>query len=73
MYSGNYSLILETICDNEDSTSSERPVLKFSYLINGDIKGKRIGIPKEYRMEGNSEEFIHHWEKCFFRFKEQCC
>ena len=34
-YIGNYSLMLETICDNNDSTSSERPVPKFSSLING--------------------------------------
>jgi aspartyl-tRNA(Asn)/glutamyl-tRNA(Gln) amidotransferase subunit A len=38
--------MLETICDSKDSTSSERPVPKFSGLINGDIEGKRIGIPK---------------------------
>jgi len=56
--------MLEKNCHNKDSTSSERPVPKFSSLINGDIKGKRIGIPKEDRMDGISEEFVHHWEKC---------
>ena len=52
--------MLETICDNKYSTSSERPVLKFSSLINVDIRSKRIGIPKEYKMDGISEEFVHH-------------
>ncbi|QJT94202.1 Asp-tRNA(Asn)/Glu-tRNA(Gln) amidotransferase subunit GatA [Wolbachia endosymbiont of Diaphorina citri] len=66
------ALMLETICgyDEKDSTSSERPVPKFSNLINGDIKGKRIGIPKEYRMDGISEEIVHHWEKVSSNLKE---
>ena len=55
--------MLETIYDNKDSTSSEGPAPKFSNLINGDNKGTRIGIPKEYRMNGISEYFIHHYEK----------
>jgi aspartyl-tRNA(Asn)/glutamyl-tRNA(Gln) amidotransferase subunit A len=62
-YVGNYSLMLETICDNKDWTSRETPIPQFSSLINGDIKGKRIGIPKEYRTGGISEEFVHHWDK----------
>ena len=54
--------MLKTICDNKNSTSSERPVPKFSSFINGDVKGKRIGIPK-YRMDRISEDFVHYWEK----------
>ncbi|WFW29476.1 MAG: Asp-tRNA(Asn)/Glu-tRNA(Gln) amidotransferase subunit GatA [Wolbachia endosymbiont of Menacanthus eurysternus] len=59
------ALTLEVICgyDSKDSTSSKRPVPKFSDLIHSDIKGKRIGIPKEYRMNGISEEIFYHWEK----------
>ena len=59
------AIMLEAICgyDKKDSTSSERPVPKFSNFIDKDIKGKRIGVPKEYRMDGISEEIIHHWEK----------
>lgn len=66
------ALMLETICgyDEKDSTSSEMPVPKFSNLINGDIKGKRIGIPKEYRMDGISEEIVHYWEKVSSNLKE---
>ncbi|MCV3769489.1 MAG: Asp-tRNA(Asn)/Glu-tRNA(Gln) amidotransferase subunit GatA, partial [Wolbachia pipientis] len=66
------ALMLETICgyDNKDSTSSERLVPKFSTLIDGDIKGKRIGIPKEYRMSGISEEIVHYWEKVSSDLKE---
>ncbi|CCF78166.1 Asp-tRNAAsnGlu-tRNAGln amidotransferase A subunit [Wolbachia endosymbiont of Onchocerca ochengi] len=66
------ALMLETICgyDNKDSTSSERLVPKFSSLISGDIKGKSIGIPKEYRMDGISEEIVHYWEKVSSNLKE---
>jgi aspartyl-tRNA(Asn)/glutamyl-tRNA(Gln) amidotransferase subunit A len=66
------ALMLEAVCgyDKKDSTSSERPVPKFSNFINNDIKGKRIGIPKEYRMDGISDEIILHWEKVASYLKE---
>ncbi|MGL9725649.1 MAG: Asp-tRNA(Asn)/Glu-tRNA(Gln) amidotransferase subunit GatA [Wolbachia sp.] len=66
------ALMLEAICgyDEKDSTSSEMPVPKFSNFISGDIKGKRIGIPKEYEMNGISEEIIYHWEKVASYLKE---
>lgn len=34
--------------DRLDSTSVERPQEKFAALLNGDIEGLKIGIPKEY-------------------------
>ncbi|MGL9761996.1 MAG: amidase family protein, partial [Wolbachia sp.] len=66
------ALMLETICgyDSKDSTSSKRPVPKFSNSINGNVKGKRIGIPKEYRIDRISEEIVHHWEKVSSNLKE---
>ncbi|QKX02025.1 Asp-tRNA(Asn)/Glu-tRNA(Gln) amidotransferase subunit GatA [Wolbachia endosymbiont of Dirofilaria (Dirofilaria) immitis] len=66
------ALMLETICgyDNKDSTSSKRLVPKFSSLISYNIKGKRIGIPKEYKMDGISEEIVHYWEKVSSNLKE---
>ncbi|MDN5247532.1 MAG: Asp-tRNA(Asn)/Glu-tRNA(Gln) amidotransferase subunit GatA [Wolbachia endosymbiont of Tyrophagus putrescentiae] len=59
------ALMLEAICgyDKKDSTSSDQPVPKFFNLIDNNIKGKRIGIPREYNMDGISDEIIHHWEK----------
>lgn len=66
------ALMLEAICgyDKRDSTSSEKLVPKFSNLIDNNIKGKRVGIPKEYNMDGISEEIIHHWEKVASYLKE---
>ncbi len=34
--------------DSLDGTASTRPVLQYEDLLTGDIKGKKIGVPKEY-------------------------
>lgn len=41
--------------DDMDSTSADVPVPDFSAALTGDIKGLRIGVPKEYLGEGVSE------------------
>ena len=38
--------------DARDSTSADMAVPDFEAMLTGDIKGKVIGIPREYRMEG---------------------
>lgn len=38
--------------DAKDSTSADLPVPNFEAALTGDIKGKKIGIPKEYHMDG---------------------
>jgi len=35
----------------------------FNKIINQDIKGKKIGIPKEYRVEGMPKEIEDLWQK----------
>ncbi len=47
--------------DVKDSTSTELPVPDFEAALTGDIKGKKIGIPKEYRMEGMPSEIEKLW------------
>ena len=47
--------------DPKDSTSADLPVPDFEAALTGDIKGKVIGIPKEYRMEGMPEEIEDLW------------
>ncbi|EAH1134707.1 Asp-tRNA(Asn)/Glu-tRNA(Gln) amidotransferase subunit GatA, partial [Listeria monocytogenes] len=46
--------LLEAISglDANDSTSINQPVERFSDSLTGDIKGLRIGVPKEYLAEG---------------------
>ncbi|MEP3944380.1 Asp-tRNA(Asn)/Glu-tRNA(Gln) amidotransferase subunit GatA [Ascidiaceihabitans sp.] len=58
------AIMLETMCghDSKDSTSMDLPVPNFEALMTGDIRGKKIGIPKEYRMEGMPAEIEKLWE-----------
>ncbi len=47
--------------DPADSTTAPRPVPDFEAALTGDIRGKRIGIPKEYRMDGMPAEIEALW------------
>ncbi|MDQ2090802.1 Asp-tRNA(Asn)/Glu-tRNA(Gln) amidotransferase subunit GatA [Marimonas arenosa] len=57
------AIMLEAMCghDPKDSTSADLPVPDFEALLTGDIKGKKIGIPKEYRMDGMPDEIEKLW------------
>ncbi|KQI67358.1 glutamyl-tRNA amidotransferase [Loktanella sp. 3ANDIMAR09] len=48
--------------DAKDSTSANIPVPDFEAALTGDIRGKVIGIPKEYRMDGMPAEIQKLWE-----------
>lgn len=47
--------------DPKDSTSADIPVPDFEAMLTGDIRGKTIGIPREYRMDGMPEEIETLW------------
>ena len=47
--------------DAKDSTSADLPVPDFEAALTGDIRGKKIGIPKEYRMDGMPGEIESLW------------
>jgi len=57
------AIMLEAMCsyDAKDSTSANLPVPNFEAALTGDIKGKKIGIPKEYRMDGMPAEIEKLW------------
>ena len=57
------AIMLEAMCghDMKDSTSIDIPVPNFEAMLTGDIKGKKIGIPKEYHMEGIPAEIEKLW------------
>ena len=59
------AIMLEAMCghDPKDSTSAELAVPDFEAMLTGDIRGKKIGIPKEYRMDGMPEEIEQLWAK----------
>ena len=49
--------------DPKDSTSADLAVPDFEAMLTGDIRGKVIGIPKEYRMDGMPEEIETLWHR----------
>ena len=49
--------------DNKDSTSIDFKRSQYSKELSKDIKGKKIGIPKEYRVEGMPKEIEDLWKK----------
>ncbi|MBE2278295.1 MAG: Asp-tRNA(Asn)/Glu-tRNA(Gln) amidotransferase subunit GatA [Rhodobacteraceae bacterium] len=49
--------------DPRDSTSADIPVPDFEAALTGDIRGRVIGIPREYRMEGMSAEIEALWAR----------
>ena len=49
--------------DAKDSTSADIPVPDFEAALTGDIRGKKIGIPREYRMDGMPAEIDALWQK----------
>jgi aspartyl-tRNA(Asn)/glutamyl-tRNA(Gln) amidotransferase subunit A len=57
------AIMLGAMCghDPKDSTSADLAVPDFEAALTGDIRGKTIGIPKEYRMEGMPGEIEKLW------------
>ncbi len=49
--------------DPKDSTSADLPVPDFEAALTGDIRGKKIGLPKEYRVEGMPAEIEGIWAR----------
>ena len=49
--------------DPKDSTSVDQPVPDYTAGLNQGVKGKRIGIPKEYRIDDMPSEVSKLWEQ----------
>ncbi|GAA4664116.1 Asp-tRNA(Asn)/Glu-tRNA(Gln) amidotransferase subunit GatA [Bartonella pachyuromydis] len=49
--------------DEKDSTAVHLPVPDYESYLGQSIKGMKIGIPKEYQLEGMSSEIIELWQK----------
>ena len=66
------SLMLEIMSsyDSKDSTSVEFKRENYLSNLNDNIKGKKIGIPKEYRVDGMPKEIDELWEKGIKIIKE---
>jgi len=49
--------------DPKDSTSVDLPVPDYEQQLEGGIKGLKVGIPREYRMDGAPPEIAALWDK----------
>ena len=49
--------------DPKDSTSVDRPVPDYEKALTGDVKGLKIGVPKEYRVDGMPDEIEKLWQQ----------
>ena len=49
--------------DPKDTTSVDAPVPDYEAAVGASVKGRRIGVPKEYRIDGMSPEIAALWDK----------
>jgi aspartyl-tRNA(Asn)/glutamyl-tRNA(Gln) amidotransferase subunit A len=49
--------------DPKDTTSVDRPVPDFEAAVGKSVKGMKIGIPREYRLDGMPEEIEKLWKQ----------
>ena len=56
--------------DPRDSTSVDEPVPDYTKSLNNDIKGLRIGLPKEYFSQGLNPEVMKVIESAIAEFKK---
>jgi aspartyl-tRNA(Asn)/glutamyl-tRNA(Gln) amidotransferase subunit A len=49
--------------DPKDSTSVDRPVPDYEAAMTGDIRGLKVGVPKEYRIDGTPQEIDDLWQR----------
>jgi aspartyl-tRNA(Asn)/glutamyl-tRNA(Gln) amidotransferase subunit A len=59
------AIMLTSMCshDVKDSTSLDLPVPDFTQFLGKSVKGLRIGIPEEYRIDGMPEEISNLWDQ----------
>ena len=59
------AIMLEAMAgfDAKDSTSLDLPVPQWSAQLNGDLRGKRVGIPREYRVDGMDGDILAAWDQ----------
>ncbi len=58
------AIMLEAMAgfDPKDSTSLDMPVPAWEAGLSGDLKGKKVGIPREYRMDGMDADVAASWD-----------
>jgi aspartyl-tRNA(Asn)/glutamyl-tRNA(Gln) amidotransferase subunit A len=58
------AILLENMAgfDRKDSTSLDLPVPPWEASLSSNLKGKRVGIPKEYRIDGVPDDINALWD-----------
>jgi aspartyl-tRNA(Asn)/glutamyl-tRNA(Gln) amidotransferase subunit A len=58
------AIMLEAMAgfDPKDSTSLDMPVPAWEAGLSGDLEGKKVGIPREYRMDGMDADVAASWD-----------
>ena len=58
------AIMLENMAgfDPKDATSLDLPVPNWEAALSSDLKGKKVGIPKEYRLEGIDPDIDAMWD-----------
>ncbi|AZI36747.1 aspartyl/glutamyl-tRNA(Asn/Gln) amidotransferase subunit A [Caenibius tardaugens NBRC 16725] len=58
------AIMLEAMAgfDPKDSTSLDLPVPAWESGLSPDLKGKKVGIPREYRMDGMDDDVAKSWD-----------
>ncbi|WP_108786962.1 Asp-tRNA(Asn)/Glu-tRNA(Gln) amidotransferase subunit GatA [Erythrobacter sp. Alg231-14] len=49
--------------DAKDATSLKMDVPNWEAALSSDLKGKKVGIPREYRMDGTDDAIMASWEQ----------
>ncbi len=59
------AIMLEAMAgfDPKDSTSLDMAVPTWEAALSGDMRGKRVGIPREYRMDGMDADVAASWDQ----------
>jgi aspartyl-tRNA(Asn)/glutamyl-tRNA(Gln) amidotransferase subunit A len=62
---GDAALMLNSMAgyDPSDSTSANLPPPDFKAALSGDVRGLKVGVPSEYRMEGTNPEILALWDQ----------
>ena len=56
--------------DEKDTTSEDMPKKDYTKALKNDVKGLKIGIPKEFFGEGINEEVKETLQKAIEKYKE---
>ncbi|MCH7627824.1 MULTISPECIES: Asp-tRNA(Asn)/Glu-tRNA(Gln) amidotransferase subunit GatA [Novosphingobium] len=66
------AIMLEAMAgfDPKDATSLDLPVPEWTAALSADLRGKKVGIPREYRLDGMDADVARAWDEGIAWLKE---